>query len=86
MKPQTSSRRIDDPGLITACHCGAEYEIEYSAMIEIHTPTSINSPKSIDNHLEESIDSSPNYWENDYYNPTLAVNTATPSDRANLHT
>ena len=26
MKPQTSSRRIDDPGLITACHCGAEYE------------------------------------------------------------
>ncbi|KAF2604642.1 hypothetical protein F2Q70_00027773 [Brassica cretica] len=77
MKPQTSSRRIDDPGLITACHCGAEYEIEYSAMIEIHTPTSINSPKSIDNHLEESIDSSPNYWENDYYNPTLAEERAT---------
>ncbi|KAF3486555.1 hypothetical protein F2Q69_00053109 [Brassica cretica] len=54
--------------------------------------------KSIDNHLEESIDSSPDdviedfpegpidIWENDYYNPIFAVDTATPSDRANLHT
>ena len=31
MKPQTSSRRIDDPGLIAACHCGDEYETKYSA-------------------------------------------------------
>ncbi|KAF3532442.1 hypothetical protein DY000_02039709 [Brassica cretica] len=31
MKPQTSSRRIGDPGFITACHCGAEYETEYPA-------------------------------------------------------
>ena len=31
IKPQTSSRRIEnDPGLIAACHCGAEYETEYS--------------------------------------------------------
>ena len=63
-------------------------------------PTSIDSTnqKSIDNHLEESIDSSPDdviedfpegpidSWENDYYNPIFAVDTATPSDRANLHT
>ncbi|KAF2591914.1 hypothetical protein F2Q70_00038507 [Brassica cretica] len=25
-KPHTSSRRIDDPGLIASCHCGAEHE------------------------------------------------------------
>ncbi|KAF3605670.1 hypothetical protein DY000_02048178 [Brassica cretica] len=101
IKPQTSSGRIDDDlGLIPACHCGAEYGTEYSASIKIHTPTSIDSAnqKSIDNHLEESIDSSPDdaiedfpegpidNWENDYYNPTFAVDTATLSDRANLHT
>ncbi|KAF2535933.1 hypothetical protein F2Q70_00022453 [Brassica cretica] len=34
MKPQTSSKRIDDPGLIAVCHCGAEYETKYSASIE----------------------------------------------------
>ncbi|KAF2578355.1 hypothetical protein F2Q68_00005063 [Brassica cretica] len=26
-KPQTSSRRINDPGIIAPCHSGAEYEI-----------------------------------------------------------
>ncbi|KAF2563231.1 hypothetical protein F2Q70_00017215 [Brassica cretica] len=25
-KPQMSSRRINDPGIIAACHCGTEYE------------------------------------------------------------
>ncbi|KAF3497034.1 hypothetical protein DY000_02052318 [Brassica cretica] len=71
IKPHTSS------SLIAACHCEAEYETEYSASIETHTPTSIDSQKSIDNHLEESIDSSPDDWENDYYNPTLAEERAT---------
>ncbi|KAF3497508.1 hypothetical protein DY000_02053855 [Brassica cretica] len=59
---------------------------------------SLNHQKSIDNHLEESIDSSLgdviedfpegsiDSWENDYYNTTFAVDTATPSDRDNLHT
>ncbi|KAF3567029.1 hypothetical protein DY000_02014266 [Brassica cretica] len=58
------------------------------ASIETHTPASIDSAnqKSINNHLEESIDSSPDDWENDYYNPTLAVHTATPSAIATLHT
>ena len=84
----TSFRRIDDPRLIAACHCGAEYEAEYSTSIETHTPTSIDSTnqKSIDNQLKESIDSSPVDWENDYYNPTLAVHTAKPSARATPHT
>ena len=53
IKPQTSSRRIDDPGLIAACHCEAEYEIEYSASIETHILTSNDSAKhkSSNNHI-----------------------------------
>ncbi|KAF3534153.1 hypothetical protein DY000_02039937 [Brassica cretica] len=96
-QPQTSSRRVNDSGLIPAFHCGAEYETEYSASIETHTPTLIDSAnrKLIDNHLEESIDSSPDdviddfpegsidSWENDYYNPTFTVATI---DRDDLHT
>ncbi|KAF3558255.1 hypothetical protein F2Q69_00013886 [Brassica cretica] len=87
IKPHTSSGRIDDDrGLIAACQCGTEYYTEYSASIEIHTPTSIDSAnqKSIENYLEESIDSSPDdliedfpegpidSWENGYYNSTFA--------------
>ena len=44
MKPQTSFRRIDDSGLIAACHYGAEYKAEYSRSIETHTATWIDSP------------------------------------------
>ncbi|KAF3603101.1 hypothetical protein F2Q69_00035173 [Brassica cretica] len=76
-KPQTTSRRINDPRIIAACHCGAEYEIEYSASIETLTATSIDSAqqKSTDAAGEESVDSSPGEWENDYYNPTMAAHT-----------
>ncbi|KAF2617659.1 hypothetical protein F2Q68_00039314 [Brassica cretica] len=79
-KPQTPTRRINDPRLIAACHCGAEYETEYSASIETHTATSIDSiqKKSIDVPKKESVDNSPEDWENDYYNPVMAVNNATP--------
>ncbi|KAF3537981.1 hypothetical protein F2Q69_00021423 [Brassica cretica] len=35
--------RIDDPELIAAGHCGAEYETEYLASIKTHTATSIKS-------------------------------------------
>ncbi|KAF2549713.1 hypothetical protein F2Q68_00035348 [Brassica cretica] len=61
-----------------SCHCGAEYETEYSASIETHTATSIDSghQKSTDTPPEESIDSRPDDWENDYYNPIMAVNDA----------
>ncbi|KAF3585043.1 hypothetical protein F2Q69_00030312 [Brassica cretica] len=41
--------------------------------------------KSIDIHKEESIDSSPGDWENNYYNPTMAVHTSIPT-RDTLHT
>ncbi|KAF2549303.1 hypothetical protein F2Q70_00022987 [Brassica cretica] len=87
-KPQTFSRRINDPGIIAACHCGAEYETEYSALIETHTATSIDSghqksidsghQKSTDTPHDKSVDSSPDDWENDYYNPIMAVKDAPP--------
>ncbi|KAF2581010.1 hypothetical protein F2Q68_00005114 [Brassica cretica] len=59
-KPQTTSRRINDLGIIAACHCGAEYETEYSASIETHTAISIDSAqqKSTDGAAEESVDTS----------------------------
>ncbi|KAF2616467.1 hypothetical protein F2Q68_00039138 [Brassica cretica] len=68
---------FDGPELVAACHCGAEYETEYSASIETHTATSIDSArqKSNDTTKEESVDSSPKDWENDYYNPTMAAHT-----------
>ncbi|KAF3493150.1 hypothetical protein DY000_02052532 [Brassica cretica] len=70
-KPQTISRRINDPGIIAACHCGDEYETEFSESIETHTTTSIDSghQKSTDIPHDESVDGSPEDWENDYYNP-----------------
>ncbi|KAF3542376.1 hypothetical protein DY000_02008270 [Brassica cretica] len=82
-KPQMSSRRINDPGIIAACHCGVEYETKYSVSIETHTAMSINSgnQKWTDNSQDESVDSRPDDWENDYYNPTIAAYT-----RQNMHT
>ncbi|KAF3570785.1 hypothetical protein F2Q69_00059812 [Brassica cretica] len=76
-KPQATSRRINDPGIIAACHCGAEYETEHSASIETHTATSIDSaqPESTDAEGEELVDSSQGEWENDYYIPTMATHT-----------
>ncbi|KAF3568253.1 hypothetical protein DY000_02014930 [Brassica cretica] len=82
-KPPTSSRRINDPGIIAACHCGAQYETEYSASIETHIATSIDSAhqKSTDTPGEESVNSSLEDWENGYYNPIMAAYT-----RHNMHT
>ncbi|KAF3523820.1 hypothetical protein F2Q69_00047311 [Brassica cretica] len=36
----------NDLGYIVACHCGAEYETEYSESIDTHTVTSIDSNES----------------------------------------
>ncbi|KAF3547280.1 hypothetical protein DY000_02007670 [Brassica cretica] len=74
-KPQTISRRINDPGIIAACHCGAEYETEYSASIETHTATSIDSAikKLTDTPKEKSVDSSQGEWEKENYIPTMAT-------------
>ncbi|KAF2600762.1 hypothetical protein F2Q68_00009786 [Brassica cretica] len=62
-------------GIIAACHCGAEYETEYSASIETHTATSIDraQQKSNDGDVEESVDSNQGKWENNYFNPTMAA-------------
>ncbi|KAF3567351.1 hypothetical protein DY000_02016043 [Brassica cretica] len=82
-KPQTISRRINDPGIIAACHCGDEYETEYSESIETHTATSIDSSNQISTDIphEESVDTHLDEWENDYYNPTIDAYT-----RQNIHT
>ena len=51
-KPQTISRRINDAGIIAACHCGAEYESDYSESIDTHPVQSIDTShrKSTDAH------------------------------------
>ncbi|KAF3513350.1 hypothetical protein F2Q69_00005965 [Brassica cretica] len=69
--------------IIAACHGGAEYETEYSASIETHTATSVDSShhKLTDIPHDESVDSRPNDWENDYYNPAIAAYT-----RQHMHT
>ncbi|KAF2609159.1 hypothetical protein F2Q68_00043021 [Brassica cretica] len=82
-KPQTIPRRINDAGIIAACRCGAEYESDYSKSIDTHPVTSIDTShtKSTDAEEEKSIDTCPDEWENDYYNPTID-----PYTRRNLHT
>ncbi|KAF2566504.1 hypothetical protein F2Q68_00025374 [Brassica cretica] len=67
-KPHTTSRRINDPGIIAACHCGADAQ-----------------KKSTDAEEEESVDNSPEYWENNCHNPILAVNDAPPETRKDLY-
>ncbi|KAF3551253.1 hypothetical protein DY000_02008196 [Brassica cretica] len=82
-KPQTISRRINDPGIIATCHCGAKYESDYSASIDTHPVKSIDNThrKSTDTHKEELVDTYPDEWENDYNNPTTAAYT-----KQNMHT
>ncbi|KAF3566453.1 hypothetical protein DY000_02015949 [Brassica cretica] len=76
-KRQTIPRRINDAGIIAACHCGAEYESDYSESIDTHPVQSINTShrKSTDADTEKSVDTYPDEWENDYYNPTIAAYT-----------
>ncbi|XP_009123342.2 uncharacterized protein LOC103848121 [Brassica rapa] len=66
-----------------SCHCGVEYETEYSESIETHTATSIDNgnQKSSDIPHDELVDSIPDEWENDYYNPTIDAYTI-----QNMHT
>jgi len=48
----------NDLGYIAACHCGAEYETEYSESIDTHTASSIDSNESptTDEHYPKSLD------------------------------
>ncbi|KAF3570403.1 hypothetical protein F2Q69_00058793 [Brassica cretica] len=79
---------IHSKKLITAtdcgsCHCGAEYESDYSESIDTHPVTSIdtNHTKSTDADKEKSVDTYPDEWENEYYNPTIGAYTS-----QNMHT
>ncbi|KAF3545100.1 hypothetical protein DY000_02006737 [Brassica cretica] len=47
----------------------------------VRQSTRQSTPQLIDIPKEESIDSSPCDWENDYYNPIMAVHNATPEIR-----
>ncbi|KAF3533530.1 hypothetical protein DY000_02040284 [Brassica cretica] len=86
MRMRITLKKKSDPGqfaipcTMKACHCGAEYETDYSASIKNHSATSIDSThrKSTDTYKEESVDSRPDDWENDYFNPIMAVNDAPP--------
>ncbi|KAF2573760.1 hypothetical protein F2Q70_00004015 [Brassica cretica] len=82
-KPQTIPRRINDAGIIAACHCGAEYESDYSESIDTHPVQSIDTShrKLTDADTEKSVDTYPDEWENDYYNHTIAAYT-----RQEMHT
>ncbi|KAF2590066.1 hypothetical protein F2Q70_00040495 [Brassica cretica] len=82
-KPKTIPRRINDAGIIAACHCGAEYVSDYSKSIDTHPVTSIDTshPKLTDVKEEKSVDTYPDEWENDYYNPTIDAYTT-----QNMHT
>ncbi|KAF2538177.1 hypothetical protein F2Q70_00003131 [Brassica cretica] len=64
-------------------HCGAEYETDYSGSIDTHPFTSIDSDhtKLTDAKGDKSVDTCPDEWENDYYNPNIAAYT-----RHNMHT
>ncbi|KAF3508730.1 hypothetical protein F2Q69_00003498 [Brassica cretica] len=82
-KPQTIPRRINDAGIIVACHCGAQYESDYSKLIDTHPFTLIDAshPKSTHAEDEKFVNTCPNEWGNDYYNPTID-----PYTRRNLPT
>ena len=87
----------DNLGFIAAFHCDyetdeeSEIEASFSTQLEISIDEKLVA--TIDNELETPIDSdhaneindfpegSINSWENDYYQPSFVVNTATPSKR-----
>ncbi|KAF3565096.1 hypothetical protein DY000_02014434 [Brassica cretica] len=84
-RPQTISRRINDPRIIAACHCGDEYKTEYSESIETHTATSIDSghQKSTDTAYYKSVDTdfkrvregdySIGSWADEHHHESFAV-------------
>ncbi|KAF2583185.1 hypothetical protein F2Q68_00005143 [Brassica cretica] len=49
---------VNDLGYIAVCHCGAEYETEYSESIDTNTASSIDSNESptTDEHYPTSLD------------------------------
>ncbi|KAF2561381.1 hypothetical protein F2Q70_00015641 [Brassica cretica] len=72
-KPQTISRRINDPGIIAACHCGAENESNYSESIDTHPVTSVDNDFK---HVRDG-DYSIGSWADEHHQESFAVETAT---------
>ncbi|KAF3489940.1 hypothetical protein F2Q69_00052884 [Brassica cretica] len=70
MRMMITLKKKSDPGQF-AIPCTVK------ASIETHTATSIDSGhhKSDDTLYDESVDSRPDDWENDYYNPAIAAYT-----------
>ncbi|KAF3560354.1 hypothetical protein F2Q69_00013587 [Brassica cretica] len=91
VKQQTCHMEIgDDPGFIVVCHCDHKAEVESEIETSIDTrpeaSTDKKSAAAIDEELEAPINSdhakgSINSWENDYYQPSFMISTATPSKR-----
>uniref|UniRef100_A0A0D3BVU9 Uncharacterized protein n=1 Tax=Brassica oleracea var. oleracea TaxID=109376 RepID=A0A0D3BVU9_BRAOL len=76
------SRRL--PSVSTDANKSTSIDIALPASTDINILTSVNiysGLKSTDIPHDESVDSSPDYWENDCYNPTIDAYT-----RQNMHT
>ncbi|KAF2575261.1 hypothetical protein F2Q70_00004133 [Brassica cretica] len=73
-----------EPSKETFTSCGL-FTAELRRNLQRPRGADCTNQKSIDNQLEESIDSSPDDWENNYYNPTLAEHSARSSPRATPH-
>ncbi|KAF2559581.1 hypothetical protein F2Q68_00016818 [Brassica cretica] len=69
----------NDLGYIAACHCGAEYETEYSESIDTHTASSIDSNESpkTDEHYPTSLDGM--HPVDRGFHESFAVETVSPS-------
>ncbi|KAF3532317.1 hypothetical protein DY000_02038266 [Brassica cretica] len=61
----------NDLGYIAACHCGAEYETEYSEWIDTHTASSIDSNASSIDSNASSIDSNESPTTDECYPTSL---------------
>ncbi|KAF3508700.1 hypothetical protein F2Q69_00006179 [Brassica cretica] len=58
LKKKSDSGKFAIPCVVKACHCGAEYETEYSESIDTHIASSIDSNESptTDDHYPTSLD------------------------------
>ncbi|KAF3522121.1 hypothetical protein F2Q69_00048746 [Brassica cretica] len=72
----------NDLGYIASCHCGAEYEIEYSESIDTHTTSSIDSnesPTTDEHYPRRSTGSIRLTTSHSGFHESFAVETVIPS-------
>ncbi|KAF3583423.1 hypothetical protein F2Q69_00030550 [Brassica cretica] len=87
MKLRITLKKKSDPRkfAIPSCHCGAEYETEYSESIDTHTITSINSnestmtderyPTSLDGMQPVDHSTLPDHWADSEFHESFALET-----------